>query len=94
MGPGVLLEKDRGTGKILNRYSKGAVLLDEKVINPEVPLAAQAVDLKVLDKIMSDVKTSAMTVYEVEKGSGPVNLIQIKSKDYFSLTEDYRKARH
>lgn len=32
--------------------------------------------------------------YEVEVGSGPVIMLQIKIKDYLSLTEEYRKARH
>lgn len=32
--------------------------------------------------------------YEVEAGSGPVIILQLRIKDYLSLTEEYRKARH
>ena len=32
-------------------------------------------------------------MYEVEKGV-PAEVIQIANKDYFGLTEDYRKSRH
>jgi hypothetical protein len=99
VGPGALLARDKMTGDIVARYTEGhGVLLNESIINPNIALDGTAINLSAADNETQFFKQrllSRQLYYEVEQASEDgVALLQIKNKDYMSITEDFRKARH
>lgn len=100
---GTLLARERGDRHgITHRYHEGDCICNEALINPKVPLSSAAIDLNIAENVVlkymlgkgiMTMNTKRPIEYEVDHGS-PLVLMQIKNKDYLSITEDYRKARH
>lgn len=95
---GVMVAKDGRTGRIIRRYEPGSILVNEAIIDTSRPLGSNVIDLNKIDAVFKFMMSSTLAIhpvtYEVEKGSGTLYLLRLKNKDYLSLTEDFRKARH
>lgn len=93
-----MVAKDGRTGRVIRRYEPGSILVNEAIIDTSRPLGSNVIDLNKIDAVFKFMMSSTLAIhpvtYEVEKGSGTLYLLRLKNKDYLSLTEDFRKARH
>jgi hypothetical protein len=93
VSPGTLLVRDANSGKLIYRIQQNnaQALLNEDLIDPDISLCSFPMDLSLAEKItLSLIKKYH---YKVENAS-EIYLMTIKNKDYLSLTEEHRKARH
>lgn len=92
-----LVVKDLHTNRILTRLTSDnwQALLNEDLIDPDISLCSFPMDLSLADKVAIGIMKKVK--YEVENknsADAPIQLMVIKNKDYLSLTEEHRKARH
>ncbi len=93
-----MIARDGKTGKIIRRYEPGSILVNEAIVDTSRPLNSNVIDLNKIDAVFKFMMSTTLGIhpvtYEVERGSGTLYLLRVKNKDYLSLTEDFRKARH